>query len=66
VDVEKALPESIINPNPVIAVAEMGLVPMAPVTPVVPVVVTPVFDRTANFPAVSSLTRDCGGEVSSS
>ena len=60
VDVEKVLVAgSAINPNPVKAVAAIGLVPMSPVTLVGGielVVVTPAFDKIANFPAVSKFT----------
>jgi hypothetical protein len=44
--------ESAISPNPVMAVAAIGLTPISPTTVVVPVVVIPVSVRIAKLPAV--------------
>ena len=55
-DVENALADGRINPNPVIYVASAGLIPMSPTTEVVPVVDIPVFERTTKLPAVPRLT----------
>jgi hypothetical protein len=50
--------ESLIRPNPVTAVAAIGLTPISPVMVVAPVVVTPVFDRIAKLPADPRFTPE--------
>jgi hypothetical protein len=55
-EVEKALDESIINPNPVIAAAATGLTPISPVIAVDPVVDIPDFARITKLPADPRLT----------
>jgi hypothetical protein len=50
-DVENWLEESIVNPNPVIAVAAIGLTPISPTIEVVPVVEIPDFARITKLPA---------------
>jgi hypothetical protein len=45
-----------INPNPVMAPAAIGLTPIFPTIEVVPVVVIPDFESMAKLPAVPRLT----------
>jgi hypothetical protein len=55
-DVENVFDLSIVNPNPVMALAAAGLTPISPVTWVDPVVEIPVFARITKLPAVPRST----------
>jgi hypothetical protein len=55
-DVENWFEASIVNPNPVIAVAATGLTPILPSMPVVPVVEIPAFARITKSAAAPRFT----------
>jgi hypothetical protein len=58
-DVANWLEESLVNPNPVIAVLAIGLTPIFPTIEVVPVVEIPDFARITKLPADPRSTGAC-------
>lgn len=59
-DIENWVEESMVNPNPVIAVLPIGLTPIFPVIEVAPVVEIPDFVKITKLPAEPRLTGVCG------
>jgi hypothetical protein len=64
-DEENVPVESIINPNPVMAVEPIGLTPMSPLMAVVPVVEIPDLAKAAKFPANPRFTGSCTADTGS-